>query len=58
MENVWSWIIANGITLVAIGWSVEKVLRLIDKLLPEHIKIDNNLADYLAKLLTIFKKKG
>lgn len=48
-------------TVVAIGWSVEKILRLIDTLLPNHVTIDNDIAEFLGRMLKllggIVKKK-
>jgi len=48
-------------TVVAIGWSIEKILRLIDTLLPESVTIDNDIAEFLGRMLKmiggILKKK-
>ncbi len=38
-------------TIVAIGWSLEKILRLLNQITPESWKWDDNLADILGKLL-------
>jgi len=49
------------ITIVAIGWSIEKILRLIDTLLPKEVTIDNDIAEFLGRILKmlggIIKKK-
>lgn len=48
-------------TVVAIGWSIEKILRLIDTLLPKDVTIDNDIAEFLGRMLKmvggILKKK-
>ena len=48
-------------TIVAIGWSIEKILRLIDTLLPKNITIDNDIAEFIGRMLklvgSILKKK-
>ena len=54
MENIQS--ILNSImvalpTIVAIGWSVEKILRLLNNVTPKEWKWDDNLADILGKTL-------
>ena len=38
-------------TIVAIGWSVEKILRLLNQITPAGWTWDDNLADVLGKLL-------
>ena len=55
LKTVGSWLAVNGVTLVAILWTVEKMLRLIDKVTPATMKWDDNIADILAKIL---KKLG
>jgi len=45
-------------TIVAVGWSVEKILRLLNTVTPASWKWDNDLADILGKvLLAIAGKK-
>ncbi len=48
-------------TVVAIGWSLEKILRLIDTLLPKNVTIDNDIAEFLGRILKtiggVLKKK-
>ena len=46
----------NGIipalgTIVAIGWSVEKILRLVNTLLPASVTIDDDIAEFLGRML-------
>jgi len=38
-------------TIVAIGWSVEKILRLLNTITPASWKWDDNLADIVGKIL-------
>ena len=52
LTSIGSWLAANGVTIVAILWCVEKILRLIDKITPETMKWDDNIADILARILT------
>ena len=48
-------------TIVAIGWSIEKILRLVDTLLPKSVTIDNDIAEFIGRMLklvgSILKKK-
>ena len=53
---LWNKIIVVLPTIVAIGWSVEKILRLLDDLLPADVKVDNNIADIIANLLKAIGK--
>lgn len=62
MDMTWLTNLIPTLTIiVTIGWSVEKILRLIDKLLPASITIDNDVAEFLARMLKlvggILKKK-
>jgi hypothetical protein len=45
-------------TIVAIGWCVEKILRLLNDLTPEAWKWDDNLADLLANILKAIAGKA
>ena len=45
-------------TIVAIGWLLEKILRLLNDLTPEGWKWDDNLADLLANLLKAIAGKN
>ena len=47
-------------TIVAIGWTVEKILRLLDNITPESWHWDNDIADILGKILKAIggKKKA
>ena len=54
---IFEWLKDNLIMIVAVGWSLEELLRLADKLLPESITIDNKIADYLARVLKAFAPK-
>ncbi len=38
-------------TIVAIGWSIEKILRLVDNITPDGWHWDNDIADILGKML-------
>jgi hypothetical protein len=42
---------------VAIGWLLEKALRLLNDITPENWKWDDNLADVLARLLKLIGGK-
>ena len=44
-------IIAILPTIVAIGWSLEKILKLIDNITPPSWHWDNDIADILSKIL-------
>ncbi len=49
-------------TIVAIGWCIEKALRLANTLLPKSVTIDDDIAEFLGRMLkligSILKKKG
>lgn len=51
------WLKGNWVALVAVLWGIEHFLRLLDDLLPEKIKLDNNIADILANILKAFFPK-
>lgn len=55
----WTQILSILSAIAGVGWSVEKLLRLLDRLLPESVTWDNNLADIIANILKSFfpKKK-
>ena len=57
IQAIWDWASKNLVTIVAIGWTVEKALRLLDNLLPKSITVDNDIADYIAKILNVFAPK-
>jgi len=40
-------------TIVAIGWSIEKILRLLDTLLPKSVTIDNDIAEFIGRILKL-----
>lgn len=50
-------IIAALPTIVAIGWLIEKILRLLNDITPASWKWDDNLADLLARLLKMIGGK-
>ena len=52
MGGVLAWIQANWIALIAAVVAIEHAIRLISKLTPW--TWDDNIADWLAKLLKIF----
>ena len=45
-------------TIVAIGWSIEKILRLLNTITPKEWKWDDNLADILGKTLKAIAGKN
>lgn len=51
LQAIIAWIVTALPVVVAIGWSVEKILRLLNDLTPETMKWDDNLADLLANIL-------
>lgn len=51
-NELWAWLVLNGASLVAILWTVEKLLRLISRL--TSWEWDDNLADWLANILEQF----
>jgi hypothetical protein len=55
--NIIETILAALPTIVAIGWLLEKALRLLNDITPESWKWDDNLADLLARLLKLFAGK-
>jgi len=57
MGGVGEWLVANWVHLVAAGWAIEKLLKIVDKLLPAHVTIDNDIADYLTRFLKVFSKR-
>ena len=52
---MWDWIIANAGQLALVIIAVEKVIRLISQITPW--KWDDNLADWLAKIINSLKPK-
>jgi hypothetical protein len=45
------WITQNWLSVIGIIIAIEKVLRLLNNLLPEKIQIDNDIADILAHII-------
>ncbi len=57
MGAIADWISQNWIALIAGIIAVEKILRIIDKLLPDNITLDNDIADFIAKIIKVFAPK-
>ena len=51
---IWGWLSTHWLELAGIIVLVEKGLRLLDKLLPQSITVDNDIADILAKIIKAF----
>ena len=51
MADIVTWIQANWLQIVGGIIVIEKILRLVDKLLPANVTVDNDIADILAKLI-------
>ena len=57
MATIVDWISQNWIAVIAGIVAAEKILRIIDKLLPDSITIDNDIADLIAKVIKVFAPK-
>lgn len=51
ITSIADWISQNWQVIILVVAGLHELLTLIDKLLPESIKVDNHLADYIAKIL-------
>ena len=55
MDAIWTWFTQNWGAVVAVGWTLDQLLKIISPLTPT--KLDDNISDLLGKMLARFFKK-